>query len=708
MKRFITFLCLALLFSSGFAQPQITWRFANPEIIRQTTSDRLEFDLQVKASEAGTYFWSGQFNLTFNNAAFYTTAVNTTVIRSGISNQYSDDLEDQKYAITRTITGTEPNLVINVALTPTDISILAEEPDEAWSAEITTEWQTFARLKLRIDDPSLIANISFIQASMNGQISYHSAPGVITNYENPNLYEALDLSSTHLGRIYSDAYGWSQVGENQIDWTTPVNTTIWDGNATITQTDNTAALANNLNVMPGANLTVGADKWLTVNGTLTTPNPAALVIADGGSLMHGTALVDATIQRTLTGGSINPTTHRYHLVSVPMDEASTFVAGNIFEGSHLWQFDAANQAWDKITSGNHPLNNKEGYLTWYDGVSFPYSLGGKMNAADVVLPAKTLGMTPPLNNSWRVVPNPYPSALEWATPAGYDAAVYFFNAATGNYITFVDGVPEPAIFPVGQSAFIKKTVAGGEGAAITIAATNRLHHAQAFYKNNELPNNTLRMLAIADNSNDETFVRFHENATAAFDGQMDAFKLKGFGAAPQVFSVMEDRDYAINALPLTNETTIVPLNFEMSEAGRVTFEASGMDSFIDGVTIFLEDMLLNEMVNLMEQAAYDFDHEKEYDPDRFRLHFMGVLGTDAMSQINWNVWSHDKYVYISAPQLFGQMAQVELFDVLGNRILNERLSLNSPTVLHAGEATRVIVARITSGEHVFTTRLIIY
>jgi hypothetical protein len=85
-----------------------------------------------------------------------------------------------------------------------------------------------------------------------------------------------------------------------------------------------------------------------------------------------------------------------------------------------------------------------------------------------------------------------------------------------------------------------------------------------------------------------------------------------------------------------------------------------------------------------------------------------VLGTDAMSQINWNVWSHDKYVYISAPQLFGQMAQVELFDVLGNRILNERLSLNSPTVLHAGEVTRVIVARITSGEHVFTTRLIIY
>ena len=189
---------------------------------------------------------------------------------------------------------------------------------------------------------------------------------------------------------------------------------------------------------------------------------------------------------------------------------------------------------------------------------------------------------------------------------------------------------------------------------------------------------------------------------------MDAYKLKGFGAAPQLYSVIDDRDYAINALPLTNETTIVPLNFEMSEAGRITFEANGMDSFVDGATIFLEDMLLNEMVNLLEQPTYDFDHETEYDSGRFRLHFMGVLGTDALDAIKWDIWSHNKYVYIIVPELFGQMAHIELFDILGNRFLHERMPLNNPIVLHAGEVTRVIVARISTGEHVFTTRLIIY
>ncbi len=662
MKQFLLLFMSMLLAVAGIAQ-QLSFRFANPQIVYLYDYDQfLTFDIEVKADVPNTLLYVGQANLYFNDLAF---DMDPDEIGSNFLIEKGDlligtyPINQQKYSIdVVTITTYAGQPVLNVAYlanhnTPnTNLTRYNEVP---------TEWTSLVKIQARINNPIHEAGISFVQPMMNGTQQYAGTNPPL-NYVNPNLYIGADFSNTYLQRVYSDNMGWSQYGGSVdgvvfMDWTTAANTTIWDGNAAITQADNTAALANNLNVMPGANLTLGANKWLTVNGTLATPNAAALVVDDGGSLLHGTALVDGTIQRTLTGGTINPTTHRYHLVSVPMHEASVYTAGDLFLGRHLWEFVAEDQDWFKITPVSHPINNKEGYLIWHEDANFPYDIAGKLNVDDVSLPAKNLGVSGD-GNSYRLVPNPYPSALEWATPAGYDAAVYFFNASTGNYITFADGVPNPAIFPIGQSAFIKKSAAGGEGQAITIGSINRLHHAQGFYKNNELPNNTLRMLAISDNSSDETFVRFHEVATSHFDGELDAVKLKGFGAAPQLFSVLEDRDYAINALPLTNETTIVPLNFEMSEAGRITFEANGMDSFVDGATIFLEDMLLDEMVNLMEQSAYDFDHEKEYDPERFRLHFMGVLGTDALQSIKWDIWSHNKYVYISVPELFGQMAHM--------------------------------------------------
>ena len=696
-KTYIFFLAILLSGVGLIAQPQLTWRFANPEIIRQETTDRLEFDLQVKASENGTYLYSGQYILRFNNAAFFTSSLNTTVIRSGISDQYSNDLGSYKYTITKNNTGVAPNIVINVALSPSEVAILQEEPSSAWSAELTTEWQTFTRLRIRINDPSLLAGISFVEASMNGQISYHSGVGVTTNYANPNLYETLSLDLLNLGRIYAESYGWSQVGENQIDWSTPVNTTVFDGNAGITQTDLTAALANNLNIMPGASLNIGSNKWLTVNGTLSSPDADALVIADQASLLHQTAGLEASIKRNLSGGSINPTTHRYHLVSVPMHESSVFNAGDLFTGVHLWEMNIADQAWQKITSATQAIDNQEGYLLWHDGVSHELSFAGVLNADNVALPSHAIGINGD-GSSYRLIPNPYPSAMQWNTPAGYDAAVYFFDAATANYKTFADGVPSPAIVPYGQSFFIKTTNPGGTAPAITIAANTRLHHQQAFYKSDATFTSLLHIQASTSFSEDETFIRFATDASAAFDREKDALKLFGFGDAPQLYTFGDNQYFAINTLEASNEAIIVPLHFSMTTDGLVSLNVSGLSSFENKASIYLEDIFLNEMVDLHEQQQYAFDHQTLNPSHRFNLHFYGVLGDQELPVEKWKVWSYNQYVYINIPHGEETSVMVEMFDMTGRMIYGKQHAVNSPIIVYGGQLPQMVLVKITSAK----------
>jgi hypothetical protein len=708
MKK-IKILFILLLFPAAwlFSQPQITWRFANPEIIRSGSTDRLEFDLQVKASAGGTYFWSGQYILTFNNFAFLSSTTNVTVIRSGISNQYSYALGDQKYSITRTITGVTPNQVINVALTPMDVAMLNELPNSEWLAELTTEWQTFTRLRITISDPSPLAGISFIEASMNSQIFYLSAPGFITNYTSPNLYESPNLNLLHLGRIYSDTHGWSQVGESQIDWVSSVNTTVFDGNATITQTNNTAALAGNLNVMDGANLTIPSNKWLTVGGILTTSDTDALTVTDGASLLHNTASVNASVERTISGGSISSTTHRYHLVSVPLNEATIVTAGDIFTGMHLWELDAVNQVWNKINFAVYPINNKNGYLIWHDENTKSLEMSGILNSTDVELPSISIG-TNTDGQSYRLIPNPYPSALNWITPAGYDAAVYFFNSATGNYVTYAGGVPGPAIAPVGQSFFIKTSVPGIAG-AMTISNADRLHHNQNFYKAvTEIPN-LLKIKANSQTSMDEAYVRFHDQATNQFDAEMDAQKLFGFGDAPQLYTFFEEINYAINTLGLSNNHLVIPMHFKMNANGMIQLEAEGTQSFNQGFSVFLEDVYLNQMINLSVQSIYSFEHDQSNPDNRFNLHFYGVLDTDeTVAATAWKAWSYNKYIYISIPEIYESTAEIELFDLTGRKIYQQKHAINNPIIIYGGDIPQLVFVKINTVSKTHTSKIIIH
>ncbi len=114
------------------------------------------------------------------------------------------------------------------------------------------------------------------------------------------------------------------------------------------------------------------------------------------------------------------------------------------------------------------------------------------------------------------------------------------------------------------------------------------------------------------------------------------------------------------------------------------------------------------MINLREQPSYNFEHAPENNALRFNLHFMGVVSVDENKlPSDYNIWSQQDRIYISIPDKAGEDAQIELFDLLGNKLGDYNLSLSVPTVIQSSRASGIVVVRIIAGKNVYSSKLFI-
>jgi hypothetical protein len=465
------------------------------------------------------------------------------------------------------------------------------------------------------------------------------------------------------------------------------------------------AECNHLTIDVGAPVvTIAPAKALTVYGTLSNNSSVEGLIlqsnADGtGSLLHHTASVDATLQRFVTGNtSLND--KMYHQVSVPLNPASSSFS-SLFLGAYLYNFDVAANAWNSLgTPTNIPLDETRGYMIYTPEATHTYTFEGQMNAGEFAPLTVFVGAG---NN---LVPNPYPCAINWDasgwTKTGIANSVYLWPAGGSNYVSYVDGVvvPEgtqnPGIIPAGQSFFVKAT------ASPTFKMTDavRLHHGRAFQKSGDNILQLLRIKASGNEFTDEAVVRFRELATSNADPEFDAWKFIGTEGAPQIYTLAGDSEkLAINALPVMEESSIVPLNFEMAASKPVTLTFAGLESFDASIAVFLKDELTNQTINLRNQPVYEFIHYTENASDRFKLVFGGAIGVEEIKvQTENQLWIAGNTLYIKTPQLVGEKGILKVFDVSGKQLMAKELVLSEFSALKLTQQGFVIVKLTTSDE----------
>ncbi|MGC8866529.1 MAG: hypothetical protein ACP5O2_12535 [Bacteroidales bacterium] len=638
---------IAFIFSlGGFSQPQLTFRFANPRIIKVSGFDHIEYDLQVKCNLPGYYLYSGSYLFWFNNSALSQTAAQWTVTKVGAFNG-NNSQGNPKYTVTKTITGTVPNRRFNVALTP-DINVIGNGPNPDDFGEIGTDWTTMFTVRGRITTPGLNAGIDFVENLMNGQQSYvisNVAPPYYGNFVNPNLYDSRDLVSTALGRIYSTNWGWSQVGNplnvQWVDWTMPVNTTVWEGTATITQGDNTAALFNNLNLLNSATLDIQANKYVTVQGNLDNTGSASnLIVRSGASLItQGTITGEGTLESSTS-------TNAWKLVSPPVPG----VTANLFLNQYLQSYNEATNSWSDIIDPNMALSVGKGYAAW----SVPVNYTGVFNTGDMSLSVTKNGL------GYNLVGNPYPSGLDITNPNTWNlnlgAGKWVWNQNMLNYQTSVNTIP-PA-----QGFFVLASASG----SFTLPNSARTHTSLPLVKNGE--SNELRLYVEGNNYADEAFVKLAQGSTNGFDFAYDVPKMYGWSDAPQMYTVIPSGEFtqlSWNVFPDISSNDVVPLHLKVGAETNYTLTASGMETFGD-VKITLVDLKQGSSQILNNNPVYSFTASPNDEPGRFLLLFANSTGISNPELSGINIFTRERTIMVNMPQ--GIQGDIVIYDMVGKEL----------------------------------------
>ncbi len=211
------------------------------------------------------------------------------------------------------------------------------------------------------------------------------------------------------------------------------------------------------------------------------------------------------------------------------------------------------------------LTPGKGYNFWGD-VNNSLTFGGLFNTSNVIM---SLPFTyADIYHGFNLLGNPFSSGLNWddiidgvyfTYPSNTSKSLYFTrNNALCTYISGV-GVPGDVngIIPPMQGFFTKTY---GTGNSITLPAAARTHdNIHSRYKGSEdIP---LVRLAIFEDSesNDETVVRFDEDAKSDLDNDFDALKMFLSSTKTSIYTSMGGVDYAINGQPFPATVFEIPV-----------------------------------------------------------------------------------------------------------------------------------------------------
>lgn len=707
MKKLLCALILLLLGNAyGFSQATLSFRYANPRIL-YTLNDNadegaglecinLVWDIEMKASAAGSRYWAIQIIQNYNAAAlsdFY-------YIQGTLGAGALGTGATPRYIVTSTIESGNLNLAItsNQLTTSTTTSRFMSIPDTY------TQVGTFM---CRITDPTAVAGISFDQAGMDDQQQEKLFAAPWTQFFGTSTYEGTDLTNLYLGRVYSNTSGWSQYGGSTLDelytdWTTAVKTSVWDGDGAITGGSESKASA--LRVHSEATLTIPNNGQLTVSGETDVEAANGLTIVSDGT---GTG---SLISNTTTGTANSVAAERYmttgawHLVSSPLSGQT--IAGFLTGNANIATNGAARGMMDYNPTGN----TWNTFFTDGTGGSLGGGTGFSMrtgtNSAVTFTGALQTGsqtVSGLTEAKWNCVGNPYTSAIGIAD--GSSSAVNFLtvnaanlddsygaayiwnqpdasNGLSGKYTAVSNALHSFSEVQQGQ-AFMVKMKAGVT--SVSFNQNMQIHDTDLALKSTGGNWSYIKLSALVNKLSSSTVIAFNSGMTKGLDPTYDAGLLKGGINLIVYTKLVEDNGipFAIQALPVDDfADQVIPVGIDSKEGGEVIFSAELSDLPAD-CKVVLEDRLNNTLTNLSNNEVCTTTVAANYSgADRFFLHtsFQGNGISDEMSGGSLNAFAV-KNIEIRLIGAVSEGAIASLYDMAGHQVLVRKLTAGNLNII---------------------------
>ncbi|HEX7410762.1 MAG TPA: T9SS type A sorting domain-containing protein [Bacteroidales bacterium] len=560
-----------------------------------------------------------------------------------------------------------------------------------------------------------------LQNNLQQGVSAITGKGNITGGTFSGNGSILGIANPAIIPMHSNISESTWTGIHSDDWTDSLN---WSYNRLPMPTQHISILASPTflpsiqSAVSCTDLLVNSDAHLLITSEGTLTISGNLVVAEGGELrlQSGISSHGSLITLGNTSGNIVSECSIIKNTPVYLSPSVSDAQSSVFLNMYLRTYNEPGSAWgDYIVPTNTTMEVMKGnevFSTYTDIREFT----GQPNTGNQQIAISDAG------NGWNLVGNPYPSALDWGSqlqPANgwskqdiYGAIYYWDNSANGNksnYAVYCPGANgininggSRSIMP-NQGFFVKAKKTG------KLAVTNDARiNPDSIIQNSSQNNEGIAALRIVVRGNamwDETVLNFTDNASSGFDSDFDAFKLTGNIDAPVLFSKLDDgTQLAINTMPNSSLSGVIPVGFSATKEGSYTLEIHGMNSIEPGIPVYLEDTYNNTFLNLRNDSVYAFDHLSKNDPMRFLLNFSSPTGIVEAVRDKPIIYTSGGILNI---ELANQNANtsIAICDMLGRRAagINEAKQGNNQISLKGDSGYYII--KITDTKTNYTSKL---
>ena len=492
-----------------------------------------------------------------------------------------------------------------------------------------------------------------------------------TNNDDKGIWTITIDDETHVASITAKSTGRNKMRFN--DGNSPLFSCYSDGQKDIylyvKDNDNnleyygTEITYSGHSIPDGGSITVGAGSVMTVPNNFENNDPNALVIEDGGQLIHTTD-VEATVQKGISAYSTK-SGDGWYLIASPVDNYST---STIATGTYdLFIYNEPNAYWYSSTGAAAPFNTLErgkGYL-YANAANVNLNYAGTMKAtnANIKVDLSYACDEYPYLKGFNLVGNPFTRNITAADMVIGDTAVtsyYDFNADRTEFVTYQ--TIERPIQP-GQGFFIQ---AKGNAQQLEFNPTSSKDASDFKY---------ISISAGDENFTDKAYIQF---------GYGNTLRKMTFGENTMVYVMNDDLDYA--AARVEELAGTIPVHFVPIADGfyTITVETKNIENLN---YMHLIDNIKNTEIDLLVEPSYTFKASESDNADRFHL----VFDFNNYTGVNEN-YTNDNFAHQIGDEIFvSGEGTLQVFDVLGRFV----------TGYNVNGDKRISTAEFNTGVYIF-------
>ena len=464
--------------------------------------------------------------------------------------------------------------------------------------------------------------------------------------------------------------------------------------------------AQDLTIASGATVSIESGSYISSGGNLSNSGTLTLGADANG---YSQIKVDGTVTNSGTITQSQYLTNAgYASISSPM---ATDFATTSGDNTKMFYYDGSAFAWRTsdqagrgyfASIGTSVFATSAGTfsVTGTPNTSMTHSLSYSANAA-------ANGSGPGLN----LVGNPYPCSLSWTamTKTDVNDAYYVWDPATSLYKYYASGAISGTylsasntlngIIPPMQAIWVQ-TTSNSAALSSTMADDGVLDNTSTFLSKTNPDNLILGVVALNDSSvNDAMWLIDNMQATTGFDGSYDAWKMDNGENQPNISSVFNGEEMAINALDFVN-TPVIPVAFDGPAKWTYAFS---LEQIVNGASykVTLEDKHLDLFYDISSKN-YTFENIGwDSDDPRFLLHIKGAQllsdnndADDQDIQSDYYIYQSEDFIYLNQSE-FGLFNTYTLYSIDGRIMTSGRVS-NKLQPIHAPYLTGIYVLLLNS------------